>query len=83
MIAQLVERRTVVGQSPDILRSAVRLRLAGKQFFVNPLDVKPSQTFLFQPRNVATAKIEPRKDCSRCVPCGVKFREISLLRSPS
>ncbi len=29
MIAQLVERRTVVGFKPVILRSAVRLRLAG------------------------------------------------------
>ena len=36
VIAQLVERRTVVGQSPDILRSAVRLRLAGKNFFDYP-----------------------------------------------
>ena len=34
VIAQLVERRTVVGQSPDILRSAVRLRLAGKHFSI-------------------------------------------------
>ena len=30
VIAQLVERRTVVGNQPVILRSAVRLRLAGK-----------------------------------------------------